>query len=223
MPASLAGKFQDALAACEVAGRCETPAVVVAAPEPPLLRRAVHFDVAPNNPNPEPSVAPPVVPEAPAAPQKMLSWLAGKKGWIGAVVGLVVVALLAVAAMYVRKHFVRPMLFGGKQKSSYQPADPPKHSEGNLSQASLVPPPPVIPAFARRRVRFKETPPQAPQRRVLEELPPEEPEPPKAQKKRRTVQPPPQAAAPAPSEEDEVASLGGEGEGAADDPGYEPL
>jgi hypothetical protein len=203
LPASLAGRFQEALDACEIAGKCDTPAVVVPAAE--LPRRVVHFDPT--------LAAAPAAPAAPAVPDPaaggggLFAWLAGKKGWVGAVVGLVVVALLAAGAMYVRKHFVRPMLFGGIKK---QPQGAP-----DTGPTSAVPPPPVIPAFARRRVRFKDAAaPAAAKVQVVPTQPPTVPQaPPPARKPKKSQRAP----VPQPPEESEPE------QSQEEDPGYEPL
>lgn len=199
LPASLAGRFQEALDACETAGlRCETPAVVLppsaAAPPPP---RVVQFDL------PDvPSKA--AVPGTAEASGGVLAWLLGKKGWLGAMVGLVLVALLAAAAMYVRKHVVRPLLFGGGKKEqarSHEQAGP-----------MAVPPPPVIPAFAKKRVRFREKVVS-----VSPEVPPEplavpsKKAPRKASSPKQKEPPVPMPPSPPPSDEE------------AEDPGFEPI
>jgi hypothetical protein len=213
---SLAGRFQEALDACEGAGRCETPAQLMA---PELLRKTVRFDV------PQPGItAPEVLPVAATAPLDSVAvippatgggvfpWLAGKKGWVGAAVGLVVVALLAAAAMYVRKHWVRPLLFGG---------DKPKPPE--QGPMTSLPPPPVIPAFARRRVRFKEQVKSREDLLTVPEAPPPGPAavplPPQRRKERSKKQsaPAPTAVPQSPSSEDELESP------TQTDPGYEAL
>lgn len=215
---SLAGRFQEALDACEGAGRCETPAVLTA---PELPRRTVKFDVPQFGvaaPAPQAAPLPTAAVIPPATGGGAFAWLAGKKGWVGAVVGLVVVALLAAAAMYVRKHWVRPLLFGGGKPRPPAPQEP---GGGQQGPTTSLPPPPVIPAFARRRVRFKE---QAKSREALLAVPEPPPEPPavplppqrrKEQSKKRSA--PPAVPQPAPSE-DELESEPGQ-----DDPGYEPL
>ena len=110
---------------------CETPAAL----EPPRPRRAVHFDPLPIAAIPAPPVVPVDIPES----KGFLSCF-GVKGWIGTIMSLVAIAALVGAALYVRKHFVRPLIFGAGQKS-----------------ATLLPQnptPPLIPAFAKRRVSF---------------------------------------------------------------------
>jgi hypothetical protein len=205
LPASLAGRFQEALDACEMAGKCDTPAVVVPAAE--LPQRVVHFDPA------LAAVPPPVAPlvAAPAGDNGgVFAWLAGKRGMVGAVVGLVVVALLAAAAMYVRKHFVRPMLFGNSKGQQETQGAPP------AGPTSAMPPPPVIPAFARRQVRFKDTQTPAkvvaPQPRAVPQAPLPAKKPKKSQRAPLAVPQPP-----LPPEEVEL------DQSQEEDPGYEPL
>lgn len=150
LPLSLAGKFQEALDACEGATKCETPAVLAA----PEIKRNVRFDL--------PEASPLVVLPSPPDQQHLLptktgfsAWILGKKGWVGAVVGIVLISLLAVLAMYVRKRFISPLIFGDKKQvsSTTQQQQQPHAAKSN---GGGLPPPPVIPAFARRHVRFQE-------------------------------------------------------------------
>jgi hypothetical protein len=204
LPASLAGRFQEALDACEIAGKCDTPAVVVPAAE--LPRRVVHFDPAP----------PPALVADPATTGGgVFAWLAGKKGWVGVVVGLVGVALLAAGAMYVRKHFIRPMLFGskGQQETQGAPGAP-------AGPTSAVPPPPVIPAFARRRVRFKDAQTAAPAAPQPPAVPARKPK--KSQRAPLAVPQPPLPSQESEPDLEEDPSRGRHSS-QEEDPGYEPL
>lgn len=150
LPLSLAGKFQEALDACEGATKCETPAVLAA----PEIKRNVRFDL--------PEVSPLAV--LPSPDQQHLlptktgfsAWILGKKGWVGAVVGIVLISLLAVLAMYVRKRFISPLIFGNKKEVSSTAQQQQPHAAKSNSIGGGLPPPPVIPAFARRHVRFQE-------------------------------------------------------------------
>lgn len=178
LPDSLANKFQEALQACEAAGACETPA-----PQQP--RREVRFNLEPQLPQTRAddvqllSSASPI--EKQLAPGGGVSgggawaWLSGKKGWFGATIGLLCVSLLAAAALYLRKRFIAPLIYGGGGKKR-QNGD----KQGGRAQQAFSSPvfayestnqrrpideggynnddfssPPVIPAFAKRHLRFQ--------------------------------------------------------------------
>jgi hypothetical protein len=125
---SLATRFQEALDACEgSAVHCETPAA-----------RKVHFEptitTTPVCVVPTITTAAAVVSDGVLTPKK--SWLS--KGLLGGALTIVAIAAFLAVALYIRKHFIRPLFTGGCGKQ--------------LSNQA-----PVIPAFAKRRgVSFSE-------------------------------------------------------------------